>query len=129
MIATRALLVAVLGAVPLLGPAQAGEAEPVAGYTRTGETENCLQAHNIQQSRILDADTILFEMSGGDRYLSETEGCHLHKTYTLSYDATINQLCTTTIVTLLDMGGGGPQQVGSCGLGKFQKLAKAAPAP
>ncbi len=106
-------------------PAAAADKAPVEGYTRTGETTNCLTVNRIQQSRILGENQILFEMLGGDRYLSEPENCHLRKTYALKYDATINQLCTTTIVTLLDVSGGGPAIMGGCGLAPFEKLAKA----
>jgi hypothetical protein len=105
-------------------PAAASDKAPLDGYTRTGETSNCLMINRIQNTRILSKTQILFEMLGNEDYISEPENCNLRKTYALKYDATINQLCTTTIVTLLDPGAGGPTQVGSCGLAPFEKLTK-----
>ena len=108
----------------LAAPALAADKPEIKGYTRTGETTNCLTANLIRESRILSKTQILFEVAGGDHYISEPENCNLRKNYALKYDATINQLCTTTIVTLLDTSTGGPMTMGSCGLAPFEKLAK-----
>jgi hypothetical protein len=113
----------------LVAPAAAEDKAPIEGYTRTGETENCLTINRIKESRILGKNQILFEMLNNDRYVSEPENCNLRKSYTLKYDATINELCTTTIVTLLDNGGGGLMNAGGCGLAPFEKLAKTEAAP
>lgn len=122
---TMKTILSVLGlGFALAAPALAADKPEIKGYTRTGETTNCLMVNQIRESRILSKTQILFEMSGGTRYVSEPENCRLNKRYALKYDATINQLCTTTIVTLLDTSTGGPMTVGSCGLAPFEKLAK-----
>lgn len=123
-------IIAALGlSLAMLAPAAASDKAPLDGYTRTGETTNCLTINRIRESRILSKTQILFEMLDGDRYLSEPENCNLRKTYTLQYDATTNQLCTTSIVTLLDSGAGGLHNAGGCGLAPFEKLTKVEAAP
>lgn len=104
------------------------DADALAKYDRTGTFENCLDIQRIQSSRILNSHQILFEMNGDKVYLNEPESCpSLSKSVALAYDATTGQLCTTTIVHLVDPGSAGGDR-GSCGLAKFQLLTKK-PAP
>jgi hypothetical protein len=125
---TRVLIAAFLSTALTSGAALAGEAKteqvPLVGYTRTGEMSNCIYARRLDQVKILNSTQILFEMHGGDFYLNEPTSCpSLRKRYALKYDSTIGQICTTTIVTLLDTGSGIHYQ-GTCGLGKFEKVEK-----
>jgi hypothetical protein len=101
------------------------EQEPLVGFTRTGEMTNCIYSRQLDQVKILNKKQILFEMLNGKYYLNEPTSCpSLRKRYALKYDSTIGQICTTTIVTLLDTGSGLHYQ-GACGLGKFEKVEKA----
>jgi hypothetical protein len=61
-------------------------------------------------------------MRGDDVYLNELPyqcpQLGFYKSYT--YSTSINQLCNTEIITVLDTAA--RQRLGSCGLGKFEKL-------
>ncbi len=116
---------ALFALAPAALAAEAAADDPaLAKYTRTQSFENCLDTRRIESARILNRRQILFEMTGSDAYLNEPENCpSLSKSVTLAYDATTGQLCTTTIVHLVDTGTGGGER-GSCGLAKFQKLEK-----
>lgn len=100
------------------------DAPELANFKRTGKYETCLTSNRIDRIRILNRKQILFEMIGKDYYLAEPEHCPgLSKSLALSYDATINQLCNTTIVHLIDPGSPVPQR-GTCGIDRFEKLEK-----
>jgi hypothetical protein len=125
---TRVLIAALLSSALLGGTAGAGdtkdETPALAGFTRTGEMSNCINSRQLDQVKILNKTQILFEMQNGRYYLNEPKSCPtLRKRYALKYDATIGQICSTTIVTLLDTAAGIHYQ-GSCGLGQFQKVEK-----
>lgn len=124
--ATFAFGFAVAGACVAM-PAMAGDTKAddpaLSGYVRTGETENCLRVTQIRSSEILNKHQILFKMQGGHAYLNEPRCSGLNESLSLSYEVTNNQLCTTTIVKLIDVGSPVSLQ-GSCLLGPFQKLEK-----
>jgi hypothetical protein len=117
-----ASMAAGFGAPALAGEKPKEDAKELAGYVRTGKTESCLRAHNIDSARILNSHQILFKMRGGADYLNEPS-CRLSKSYALKYDVTVGQLCDTTIVTLLDVGSSVPER-GSCSLSPFIELEK-----
>lgn len=125
---TRVLIATLLSTALMGGAALAGEEKtekpPLVGFTRTGEMHNCIYARRLDQVKILNDSQILFEMLGGQYYLNEPTSCPtLRKRYALKYDSTIGQICTTTIITLLDTASGIHYQ-GTCGLGKFEKVEK-----
>ena len=104
------------------------DSDVLAKYNRTETYETCLNIQRIQNSRILNDHQILFETAGNKDYLTEPENCpSLSKSLALSYDATTGDLCTTTIVHLIDPGSPAGDR-GSCALSKFQLLEKK-PAP
>jgi len=120
-------IAALVAAAGLAGaaPAIAGDAPDVAGFMRTGETKLCLSNRQIDSTKILNKQQILFKMKGGDTYLNETEGCPgLSRHSALSYEVYGGQVCNTTIVTLLEPAGTGLQPRGSCLLSKFEKLER-----
>ena len=124
----RVLTATLLSAAVLAAPAMAGETKAdkpaLEGFTRTGEMSNCIYSRQLDQVKILNKHQILFEMINGKYYLNEPENCPgLNKRYALKYDATIGQLCNTTIVTLLDTASGIHNQ-GSCGLSQFERVEK-----
>jgi hypothetical protein len=93
-------------------------------YNRTGQYETCLTSNRIRETQILNSKQILFKMNGDDAYLAEPKSCPgLSRGLALSYDATINQLCNTTIITLLETSSPVPSR-GSCGIERFEKLEK-----
>lgn len=119
-----AALAAGLGLALPAAFAAGGGADTPAGYTRTGTFETCIRTPDIKTSRILNDRQILFEMAGGEAWLNEPKNCPaLSKSLALAYDATTGQLCTTTIVTLIDPGSS-VESRGACGLEKFEKLEK-----
>ncbi len=105
---------------------QAEDAPELAKYTRTGETESCLSTLRIDTVQILNKRQILFKMKGGgEAYLNEPDNClGLTKSAALVYEATLNEICGTTIVKIAEPMGGMSGIRGACGLGKFQKLEK-----
>lgn len=124
---TAALAFAAAAFAPALaGSAEKTDAAELAAYTRTGKTENCLRARQVDQMKILNRHQILVTLRGGAAYLNEPN-CNLSKSYALQYEVAAGQICNTTIVKLVDSGSPSPV-MGSCGLGDFQELAKA-PAP
>ncbi len=112
-----------------LSPA-AGAAEPepdapeLAAWTRTGETETCIRVRDIRDVDVLNRHQVLFNMRGGRAFLSEPKGCAgLRKDSALAYEVTVGQLCTSTIVRIIEPGSAIPVR-SACGLGAFQRLAK-----
>jgi hypothetical protein len=105
-------------------PKPDADSPELAKYSRTGQYETCLTNHQIRNIRILNRKQILFEMNGPESYLAEPEHCPgLSKSLALAYDATIDRLCNTTIIHLLDTSSPVPQR-GTCGIERFEKLAK-----
>lgn len=93
-------------------------------YNRTGQYETCLTSNRIRETQILNDKQILFRMNGDEAYLAEPKNCPgLSRNLALSYDASINQLCNTTIITLLETSSPVPSR-GSCGIERFEKLEK-----
>jgi hypothetical protein len=93
-------------------------------YNRTGQYETCLTVNRIRETQILNNKQILFKMNGDETYLAEPKSCPgLSRGLALSYDATINQLCNITTITLLDASSPVPSR-GSCGIERFEKLEK-----
>lgn len=115
---------ALLAGSALAGEAKDGKPQELKGYSRTGEMSNCIDSRRLDQVKILNKTQILFEMIDGRYYLNEPVRCpSLRKNYALKYDVTVSQICNTTIVTLLDTGGG-LHTMGSCGLGQFERVEK-----
>lgn len=122
-----AAILAMAFAAPAI--AAEGDAPQLGKYKRTGETEDCLLAYRIKDMQILNKHQILVRMYGGDTYLQEPSSCpNLRKHYALKYRVDASQLCSSTIVTLIDTGAG-TGFAGSCGFDDFQKLEKVAEAP
>ena len=96
--------------------------EVLSKYERTGETQNCIPLNSIDSSDILDDKTILFKMKGKGAYLNELpyQCPQLKSQDAFSYKTSVNQLCNTDIITVIDTTT--PQRLASCGLGKFEKL-------
>jgi hypothetical protein len=100
------------------------DAPELAQYKRTGKYELCLVNNRIKQIQILNRKQILIYMYGSEAYLVEPSYCGgLQKGLAFTYDASLNKLCNTTIVNLVDPGSPVPSR-GGCSFDKFEKLDK-----
>jgi hypothetical protein len=104
------------------GAATKSKDEVLSGFTRTGQLESCLPLRDIDNSQILDDQTILFKTTGKQTYLNELPGpCpELKVQGTFSYKTPVNRLCNTDSITVVDTAL--HQQLSACLLGKFEKL-------
>ncbi|MEM8725598.1 MAG: hypothetical protein AAGE86_08760 [Pseudomonadota bacterium] len=97
-------------------PALAGPAVKV-----LGEERSCIQRSQIRNSRVRSDQVIDFEMRGGKVYRSVLPNrCpRLGFEEAFSYNTSINQLCNTEIIYVLEQIGGQIRQGAGCGLGRF----------
>ncbi len=123
---------ALAASIPALGAGAAAggakeeaKADPLAGLEKTGRVERCLGVTRIDTTKILDRRHILFRMRGGRLYLNtlphECPGLRWDRaiSYSLSGPA---QLCDLDIIRVIDTGL--HQEVGSCGLGRFEEVVR-----
>jgi len=124
------LTLAAFGLVMLPGSASAGPKERRAAmkaqYKPTGETVDCVQIRNIQNTRVLDDRTIDFVMNNRQVYRNTLpNSCpSLAFEERFMYKTSLSQLCSVDIITVLQQWGGGLAPGASCGLGKFEKTTK-----
>ncbi len=99
------------------------EKPPIPAWERTGEVTRCLSLYMIRNTTVVDDKTIIFVMRNGEKWLNELPNrCHgLKFEDRFAYRVTLNQLCSTDVVTVIPSNGiEGP----SCGLGKFFKVVE-----
>ena len=98
--------------------------DPLAAYKETGKTTRCLRLVDIDQTRILNAQNILFRLKNGKLYISKlAHRCPgLTRDRAISYSLSVPELCDLDIITVIDTGL--HQEVGSCGLGTFHEVEK-----
>ena len=119
-------------ALVLLATAGAASArsdrQAVPPATPAGEPVSCVPLQNIRNTSVHGDQVIDFHMSGGKVYRNELPyACSsLGFEERFSYKTSINQLCSSDIITVLQtpMTIQGP----SCGLGKFQPVTLIKPA-
>ena len=121
-------LACMMGVLAIAGCATEGDQdreppEELADYIATGETQQCLNLSSIKQTKPLDDWNILFEVRGGDTYLSRLptrcSGLGFNRAFT--YATSLTKLCNTDIITVIDSTNPSFRR-GSCGLGMFEKL-------
>jgi len=85
----------------------------------------CLDLSRIRDLKIIDNQTLVFEMNQKRMYLNTLPyRCPgLDRNSTIMYRTTLNQLCDLDIITVLDPMGRGFMPGASCGLGKFSLLS------
>ena len=108
-------------ALALAAPAAARDKAPPSGHA-VGAPVNCIRVSTIRDTRRVDDRTIIFETNGHRFYRNDLpQRCPrlAWPTTAISYKVTTNELCSVDIIHILDNGGGGLQDSGSCGLGKF----------
>ena len=115
-----------LALVATLSPAAAcfaAEATPPVSEAPAQDSDrvsNCISLHTIRSTKVLDGQTIVFELSGKrtvvNRLPRNCPGLKFEKRFL--YKTSLNQLCSQDIITVLT---GPPHFRGaSCGLGKFE---------
>ncbi|MEZ5891545.1 MAG: hypothetical protein R3C58_00125 [Parvularculaceae bacterium] len=122
MLALAAL--AMIGGAAAKGPGELSEkaAAKLEGFTPTGETVSCLSLMTIRSIDAIDDWRFLVRTNSG-YYLNTTLGrCSgaSRPSTRLQYTTSINQLCRSQIVNVIDNTSG--FMTGSCGLGDFEKL-------
>ena len=118
-----------LAALPLLAigcaPVErASDANPAAGaptVTVLGEGQRCIMRDQVRQTVVRNDRVIDFEMQSGKVYRSTMpQRCPgLSFERAITYETSINQLCTNQIIYALQNIGGVPQRGAGCSLGDF----------
>ncbi|MEM7665173.1 MAG: hypothetical protein AAF250_04905 [Pseudomonadota bacterium] len=86
-----------------------------------GEARNCINRSQIRQTRVRSDQVIDFEMRGGRVFRSVLpNSCpRLGFEEGFTYNTSINQLCNTEIIFVLEQFGGQIRRGAGCGLGEF----------
>ena len=123
MVAASAMAVTAVGNAALAREKMSKE-EVLAGYERSGEMLNCVSLQQLKHSRILDNKTILFESVGDKAYLNELpfECPQLKAMDAYAHKTSINSMCNLDLITVIDTAA--DQRLGSCSLGKFERLTE-----
>ncbi len=120
----RPLILAAFGLALLPGAAIA-EREPLPAATPAGKALNCIPIVQIRESRVRNDQVIDFVTRSGKVYRNTLpQSCpRLGFEERFGYQTSISQLCSTDIITVLNVTG--PTQGASCGLGQFQPVTLA----
>lgn len=104
------------------------EADPLAGYTLTGEQQKCLRTPFIRDTKVLDDSTILFRMRSGELYVNQLDKpCpQLKKNNSFTYRAPVgNQLCNNDAIVVFYSGALlGFNEGPTCSINGFDKVAR-----
>ncbi len=100
-------------------PAVTPEPQPAKKTSTMPEgAQRCVSLPQIRSTRVVDAQTILFEMGGkktlANRLPRKCSGLAFEKRF--AYKTSLNQLCNTDVITVITSIGAGA----SCGLGYFE---------
>ena len=101
----------------------AQEVAPAATGPASGSVGlNCIPLKRIQNTRVLDDRTILFEMTGNETLVNRLPhrcpGLGFEKSF--GYKTSISQLCSQDIIWVVTHMGSGLDRGASCGLGRFE---------
>ena len=105
------------------GALLAEESAPAAAEQAAGKAGlNCIPLQRIQNTRVLDDQTILFELSGNETLVNRLpHRCpQLGFEKAFGYKTSISQLCSQDIIWVVTHMGAGLDRGASCGLGKFE---------
>jgi hypothetical protein len=87
---------------------------------------SCITLSNIKQTAIVDDSTILFYMRGGSKPTYRTRLAHecpnLEREGRFRYTTTMNRLCDSDLITVLEQFGAGLRDGFSCRLGSFYPI-------
>jgi predicted small lipoprotein YifL len=86
-----------------------------------GEPQICIQRNQYRETRVRDDWTIDFMRTSttGWRNTLPNRCSGLRSADAFTFRTSINQICNTDIINVLQMVGGRPQQGAGCGLGQF----------
>lgn len=122
MIQRFPFFISLVATITFLAPAASPAAEDIGkAHPAVSEKVQCLPLYMIDQTRVLDDKTILFEMKNGAVWRNELPSAcpGLKREDRFSYKTSIGQLCNLDLITVLPaMGIPGP----SCGLGMFVRV-------
>ena len=97
------------------------------GLVATGKAVDCIPLPSIRSTDVRDDRTIDFVLNGNKVYRNilpnKCPSLGFEKRF--SYRTSLSQLCSVDVITVLYSAGPGLQPGASCGLGKFQPMAKA----
>ena len=90
------------------------------------ETKRCLRLSQVDTTKVIDSRHIVFEMKDNSLYVTRLpHRCPgLRPNTSWMHSTHSNDICDLDTITVLDNFGGGFQRGATCGLGKFEPLAK-----
>jgi hypothetical protein len=91
------------------------------------DAEDCIPLNRIRRTEVIDEQTIVFELSGGERYANRLpHRCPgLRRNKAIMYKTSLSKLCSVDLITVLDNMGFGFSRGASCGLGSFVPVSEA----
>lgn len=97
------------------------EAERVPAVSAIGQPQNCISRSQVRATVVRSSSVIDFEMYGGKTYRNTLQNrCPgLGWDRAITYETSVDQLCTPQIVYSLTSIGGVPQRGAGCSLGAF----------
>lgn len=120
-LALAALPLAAIACAPVERPTDANPAAGAPAVTVLGEGQRCIMRNQVRATVVRNDRVIDFEMNGGKVYRStmaqRCPGLNIERAIT--YETSINQLCTNQIVYALQNIGGQLQRGAGCSLGAF----------
>jgi hypothetical protein len=113
-------------AAPTEGRAPAANAAAGAADDFDRTPTDCITPSNIRQTAIVDDSTILFYMRGGKKMVYRSvlpRVCpNLAREDRFSYRTTMNRLCNSDLITVLEQNGVGLREGFTCRLGSFYPI-------
>jgi hypothetical protein len=90
-----------------------------------GRPVACISLSRVERTSVVDEDTILFYLSGGEVYRNDLpHRCPTLKSEdTFMYRVTTSQLCSVDVITVLEHMGSRFMPGASCGLGGFMPIS------
>ncbi len=120
-LALAALPLLAISCAPVERPTDANPAAGAPAVTVLGEAQRCIMRDQVRATVVRNDRVIDFEMNGGKVYRNTLKSrCPgLGWDRAITYETSINQLCSPQIVYSLTNIGGVPQRGAGCSLGEF----------
>jgi hypothetical protein len=119
IVATLSLAFATFSSAPFALRAQDGDGA-------SDGVKRCVSLRQIDHTKVIDEVTVLFFLKGGDVMRNDLpRNCpRLMSENTFTYRTSIEQLCDSDTITVLDDVGAGFIPGATCGLGEFQPITE-----
>lgn len=103
----------------------APEADPLEELL--GDSEDCVYLNRIDRTEVIDPQTVVFHMNGGEVYANRLpHRCPgLRHNKAIMYKTSLSKLCKVDVITVVEDMGFGLSQGASCGLGSFVPIDEA----